>query len=352
MDYLKRIFTALLLGANLCSLFLLWLCCLSTSISPEYIPKLSLLGLTFPALVVINIVFVLLWFLFRPKFLLVPLLGMLVVAGYILDYCPISIGTRIEPGSIKVISYNAAGLSEEKNKAKFLQYLKAEDPDIFCLQEFGDGWFYHKEIKHVLDSMQYTFKGNKSRCILSKMPFLGDTLHIAYPTRSNGSFACWIDFNGDSVLVVNNHLESNHLSDEDKKEYKGMLKDPNNKEKFKTSGIQLLRKLAKASEYRGPQTDSICAFVEKHGKPSVIMCGDHNDTPISYTYQKTSDILNSVFRESGNGIGISYNQKGFFFRIDHIFISKDWESCKTYIDTHIEASDHYPLVTYLRKKQP
>ena len=84
--------------------------------------------------------------------------------------------------------------------------------------------------------------------------------------------------------------------------------------------------------------------------PSVIMCGDHNDTPISYTYQKTARNLNSAFRESGNGIGVSYNQKGFFFRIDHVFISEDWESCKTYIDTQMEMSDHYPLVTYLRKK--
>ena len=351
MDYLKRFFTALLLGANLCTLSFLWICCLVSNISPEYIPKLSLLGLTFPAVLLFNLLFVVLWFLFRPKFLLVPLLGLLTVGGYILDYCPINFDARVHPECIKVISFNAAGLVGEENKAKFIQYLKSEAPDIICLQELGTGWFHHKEVRQVTDSMQYSFKGGKNKCILSRMPFLSDTLHITYPTRTNGSIACWIEVHGDSVLVVNNHLESNHLSNEDKDEYTDMLKEPNNKEKFKTSGLQLLRKLANASKYRGPQTDSVCSFIKKKGMPSVIMCGDHNDTPISYTYQKTARNLNSAFRESGNGIGVSYNQKGFFFRIDHVFISEDWESCKTYIDTQMEMSDHYPLVTYLRKKQ-
>lgn len=351
MTFIKRFFTAILLGANFCSLFFLWVCCLTTNFSPTFIPKLSLLGLSFPILLFFNIGFLLIWFLFRPKYILLPLLGMLIVGGYILDYCPINTSTHIPENGVKVLSFNAAGLAGDKNKEDFLQFLKAEAPDILCFQELGTGWFRQKGIKHVLDSMQYKFKGEENKCILSRLPFLSDMIKIPYPTQTNGSFACWIEIEGDSVLVINNHLESNHLSHEDRDEYTDMLKEPNNQKRIMTSGRLLLRKLAKASKYRGPQTDSICHFIEKKGNPSTIICGDYNDTPISYAYQKTSKKFNSVFRESGNGFGISYNQKGFFVRIDHIFTSEDWESCKTYVDTHIKMSDHYPLVTYLRKKQ-
>lgn len=348
---LKHFITTLLLGANFCSLSILWVCCLSTYISPGIFPKISLLWLTFPILLAVNIGFAILWFFIRPKFILVPLLGVLIVGCYVLDYYPINPGTHIPENAVKVISFNAAGLSKEKNKKEFIHFLKEEAPDIICFQELGVGWFHHKDIMLVLDSMRYTFKGAKNKAIMSRLPFLSDTIHINYPSESNSSIACWIDVHGDSTLIVNNHLESYHLSKKDREEYNEMLKEPNNKELIKTSGIQLMRKLAKASKFRGPQTDSLCTFWESKEKPSMIMCGDYNDTPISYTYQKLSKNLTSVFRESGNGIGISYNEKGFFVRIDHIFITEDWESCKTYIDTQTEMSDHNPLVTYLRKKQ-
>lgn len=35
-----------------------------------------------------------------------------------------------------------------------------------------------------------------------------------------------LDYNGTDVLLVNNHLESNHLSSEDKAEYKRMVESP------------------------------------------------------------------------------------------------------------------------------
>ena len=65
--------------------------------------------------------------------------------------------------------------------------------------------------------------------------------------------------------------------------------------------------------------------------------------------KKINSLLNNAFRESGKGVGISYNQKGFYVRIDHLFHSKDWRSFDTRIDSHIQASDHYPLVSFIQK---
>ena len=74
-----------------------------------------------------------------------------------------------------------------------------------------------------------------------------------------------------------------------------------------------------------------------------------NDTPISYTFQRISRLLNNAFTESGNGIGISFNRKGFPVRIDHIFTSKDLKTHGTYVDGEIKSSDHCPIVTRVYK---
>ena len=60
--------------------------------------------------------------------------------------------------------------------------------------------------------------------------------------------------------------------------------------------------------------------------------------------------MRPAYRDSGLGIGISYNQRGFPVRIDHVFMSKDWKSSQTRIVDKLEVSDHYPIVTYLHKK--
>ena len=35
----------------------------------------------------------------------------------------------------------------------------------------------------------------------------------------------------------------------------------------------------------------------------IIICGDFNDTPVSYAYQQLGDNMIDAFLESGNGIG-------------------------------------------------
>jgi endonuclease/exonuclease/phosphatase family metal-dependent hydrolase len=79
----------------------------------------------------------------------------------------------------------------------------------------------------------------------------------------------------------------------------------------------------------------------------VIICGDFNDTPTSYTYATISKGLTDAFLQSGTGIGKTY--VGIFptLRIDFILLSKELESLQTQT---IEKpfSDHYPLISYIR----
>ena len=122
-------------------------------------------------------------------------------------------------------------------------------------------------------------------------------------------------------------------------------------EKIVQSGARLLiRKLAEASAIRAPQADSIAQEIAASRYPYIIVCGDFNDTPISYAHRVIEKGLNDAFTKSGRGLGISYNQNKFYFRIDNILASKNLKPYNCTVDRSIKESDHYPIWCYLKKK--
>ena len=350
MNRFKQMLSAFFLGANLCSLVVLWLCCLSTWVPPARFPLFSLMGLAFPVALAVNVAFVLFWLVFRVRYALVPLVGMLFTGSFVLDYCPLRVGPAPEGGErLTVVTFNACGLPSDSLKACFTEYVRRLQPDIVCLQEFPHTWFWREDAKALMEEMHYSHLGDADNYIMTRLPILGDTIHIDYPTRANSSIACWVGSEGDSILVVNNHLESNQLNDDDKQEYRDMLRDPR-RQGVGEGSRHLLGKLAEAAVYRGRQADVLCHLADSLASHPLVMAGDFNDTPISYAYQQLSRRLSSAYRQSGSGFGRSFSQRGFPVRIDHIFFSRHWTSTRTRVDTQFDVSDHYPLISELRRK--
>ena len=279
MNRFKQLLSALFLGANLCCLAALWLCCLSTWVSPSRFPTISVMGLMFPVVLSINIAFLIFWLIFRVRYTLVPLIGMLLVGSYIYDYCPMRLKSTPGGGeTLTVLTFNACGIQSDSAKAAFTEYVRQVQPDILCLQEFPHSWFWREDAKALMQEMNYSHVGATDNHIMTRLAILGDTIHIAYPTRKNSSIACWVGRDGDSILVVNNHLESNQLNDEDKKEYRDMIKDPH-RQTVKESSLNLLRKLSQAAVYRSAQTDVLSHIADSLSPRPIIMAGDFNDTP-------------------------------------------------------------------------
>lgn len=73
-----------------------------------------------------------------------------------------------------------------------------------------------------------------------------------------------------------------------------------------------------------------------------IVCGDFNDTPMSYVYRKMARGMNDAFAECGEGY--SYTYRGFFdmLRIDYVLASPDLQML-SYEVPHLGCSDHYPV---------
>ena len=128
-----------------------------------------------------------------------------------------------------------------------------------------------------------------------------------------------------------------------------MIKDPNAK-KVKTGLRQLIRKLGEASAIRASQADSVARIITESHYPTMIVCGDFNDGSISYTHRVLTQELDDAFTQSGKGLGISYNQNKFYFRIDNILISPDLKAYNCTVDRSIKASDHYPIWCYISKR--
>ena len=303
---LKRLSISLFLGANLCTILLLWLCVALTFVSPDVMPRLSLLTLAFPIFLVVDILFIFFWLLFHARLVWVPIVGALLVGGYILDYCPIHFSNnnnsnKLTDTTLTIVTFNVSYIeSDEEKQNELIRFLNTANADIVCLQELNKSFF--KDHKTWLDTTAYHTLQSINVAILSRHPFLSEALNIDYPTRSNHSIACWIDYQGDSLLLVNNHLESTHLSPAEKDDYANAIIEPG-RQAIENSSRMLLGKLSEAAAYRGAQADSICALIDHNASHPVIVCGDFNDTPISYTYQKLARRLTSAYREKGMGPG-------------------------------------------------
>lgn len=348
MQFFKKLLSSLLLGANVVVILLLWGCCLSTYVSSELLPHLSLLALGFPFFLFANLAFVVVWPLLKARLVWVPMVGLLAASGYIMDYCPLRPAGSVPTDScLVVVSYNVGQMPSDTEYAGLVQYIDSTDADVWCLQEAPPQLLRRKDFQQMTQRKGYHTRTSKSRVIISRLPFVGpvDTLHYDSRTGSNGTMVCRLEYGTDTLIVLNNHLESYALSLEDKTDYKDALRRPHPTHTSHT-GLMLLRKMARAARCRGAQIDSVCAYVRLHRHKPLVVCGDFNATPISYTYQQLSRHLSCAWRQAGSGMGISYNQVGFFVRIDHLFHSSHWV-CR-HIQIHKrQLSDHYPIISYL-----
>lgn len=362
MRHLGRFVIWLIGVANLLFVGILLCAAYSPYIQPTEHPVWSCMGLAFPIFLLINGVFLLFWVLARQyRFVLLPIAGFLLCFPQMRTYFPINFQTGDVPeGSLKVLSYNVMGFGAgTEGENPVLTYLKESGADILCLQEYAAGRSAlhpsQKQIEKALAAYPYHHigtvgksKSNHVACY-SKLPILS-VRPLNYASAANGTWVYELAWGKDTLLLINNHLESNKLTREDKEVYEDMLSDPE-KEKVKSGTRLLVRKLAEASAIRAPQTDSIAREIRRSPHRYILVCGDFNDSPISYTHRVIGENLRDAFTESGCGLGISYNRNKFYFRIDNILTSQELKSYGCRVDRRIKASDHYPIGCYVARER-
>jgi endonuclease/exonuclease/phosphatase family metal-dependent hydrolase len=237
-----------------------------------------------------------------------------------------------------------------------IQYVIDSKADIVCMQECMMGTKNHfltkEKIAGALSMYPYHYSlplvdyRNYSigLAVYSKYPIV-KSWKIRYDSSFNGSTVHEINVNGKKVMLVNNHLESFKLTMEDRSKYAEFIKNINS-DTFDGLRETVQRKLGSAYLIRAEQAEIISDEIRKLKGDYVIVCGDFNDTPISYAHRTIQGSLVDSFVESGNGLGTTYNQNLFWFRIDHILHSPSMKSYRTTVDK-VSLSDHYPIWCYL-----
>ena len=336
----------------------------SPYIHPAEHPLRSCLGLAFPVFLLVNICFLLFWLTVRRyRLALLPLAGLLLTYPQIRTYLPLNFHTdHLPEGSLKILSYNVMGFDKllkdgSENLNPILGYIKRQDADIVCLQEFrystnGDpAQLSEEDICSVLKEYPYYAHGGSRKsgrmnlAVFSRFPILSSS-NVDYGESMNASMLHELLIGSDTLTLVNNHLESNKLTKADKALYEEIIKDPN-KNTVSAGGRTLLRKLAEAGVRRAGQADLLAERMAREARPTTIICGDFNDIPVSYTHRVVQGDRRDAYVDAGSGPGISYNQNKFYFRIDNILYSGALRALRCRVDNSIKDSDHYPIYAYL-----
>lgn len=357
------LFTNILTGCNIAGVLMMWGCAASVCVNPAGMGTVwPLLGLVFPFFIVVNLLFCIVWLFISRRRLLIPFIGFAGCYGTLRTYCPVNLPSPHPKGCIKVLSYNTLFFGQNAmDKAgdnAVAAYIRDSQADIVCLQEAGYGWAEMQERLLPLLSPEYPYfvrndvgtESNNMVACFSRYPILS-AQPLLYESRSNGSYLYAILLApGDTVWVINNHLESNRLSTDDRERYKELIKKTEEAQLKKDSRM-LASKVGHAGQVRAAQADSIAALISRHPERSFIVCGDFNDTPISYTRYAIARNLTDAYRATGNGPGFSFNRDGILVRIDHLLCTPDWEPYECRVDRSIKASDHYPIACYLKRKK-
>ena len=330
-------------------------------------------GLTYVVWLTVNVIFFIWWLICRRwLFSIVQVVVFLICWSTICTYIPINFKTsekNIPHSRIKILTYNVDALqSLTKEKARvnpIFEYINSQDADVVCMQEMSviieedvlDDIITLKEVEAIFSKYpfvhyQTNFISGKRRSglmILSKYPIV-NIQKIDLGSTFNGAFIVLLDVDGKNVHIMNAHLESNRITESDKQLYKEFIKN-SNKEITKKVEDNIKERMGRGYNIREKQTNIIQDLL-KHGHYNYLsICGDFNDTPMSYTYEQMTakNRMKDSFYESGCGMGITFREYLFPFRLDYILHTPNMQSYNTYVD-HVDYSDHYPVITYLELK--
>lgn len=353
--FLRRFAYSILLSLNVAVGIGYLFCAYSSYVCPVLHPYLACAGLSFPLWGVLNALFVVFWLFVNWKCALLPVFVFAMGWESMQAYLPLNVKKSLHGGdTIKVLTYNVEGFGDKSSDdgRSILSYLKGCGADIICLQEFTTHrTVSEKEIKQALASYPYGqvvhTRGGDGLACYSRFPILSASL-VGYSSLFNGSAIFRLQMGTDTLVLVNNHLESNKLTSKDKGMYREILTAPR-EEVVKSGGKHLLRKLGRAVAIRAVQADSVADAIRRNRTRYMVVCGDINDSPVSYAHRVIGRGLTDAYREAGFGPGFSYNRNHLYFRIDHLFVSNDFRVVKCEVDRSIRASDHYPLWSLLEK---
>ena len=349
--FLIRILARVVMFTAAAAMFLSYV---SVYVNPAKFSLPLFFGLYFIPLLAINLFLLIVAILYRSKTAWITIVALLPSLLYTELFFKISDRepVKAEGTSLKIESYNVGMFSSSKEKLsreacrkEMARHLKSESPDIVCLQEFfvesriqADtvfGQYPHRHY-HLFKARNGKLFGN---IILSKYP-MGEKGRISFPNSTNLSLYADIHHGNHKLRIYNNHLESYNVSFTALAKKFG-LKKHLNREEITHDIVDTHEKMLGTFIKRSEQVGRIMDNINSSSQPAII-CGDFNDTPMSYTYHTLSKNRKDTFEEAGKGFGGTFIPVWPLLRIDYILVPQKSE-CTNYTLHKLTLSDHYPI---------
>ena len=367
--FTKRFF----IYANSLVVLLFLLSCLIPLLHPQQWWWVSMMGLSFPVLLFLVVGFFFGWLILL-KFDLIFIslialgLGYKSIAVFIGFNAPSSFEKATPSHSIRVVSWNVARFIEparnnntgSATRRKMLALLREQQADVLCLQEFytsDNPAFYNniRAIQQELGFRYYYFPFDKdgdrnyySSIIFSRYPIV-DSSFLRYPRPSQPEALVQADIKIglDTIRFFTTHLQSQRF---DKMDYWRMEKIRSREDSLVYHSIPIVAKLKRGIVIRSMQAD-IIDQVRNNSPYPVIMTGDLNDVPNSYTYFKVRGVFKDAFLEKGYGIGRTFRSLSPTLRIDYIFTDPRFK-VQQFKREKKNYSDHYMIVADIQIGRP
>lgn len=322
---------------------------------------LPFIGLMLPMLLLTNVVVAIYWGVRWRYWLFIPLIAIFCNWGYLnrVIQTPFSDSAsqpkitvnNFTPGILTIATYNVDSFHREESgfTSKFIaNFMKSTYADILCFQEFGiNTEFPIDSLEHVFAEWPYhyipispTGKSLLQLAVFSRYPISNEHL-IVYPESNNCSLWCDINFNGQTIRLFNNHLQTTEVNRNKRKIAKELQKE--NNESVERAAFILAKGLQENFAKRDAQADILNQQISTSPHPTIV-CGDFNSIPSSYTYHRVKgDKLNDGFQTCGHGYMYTFHHFKHLLRIDYVLHSPELKGVD-YFSPDLVYSDHNPVV--------
>lgn len=281
----------------------------------------AVIALLLPGLLFLTILFTG-WMLYRKRWSVAvfPALVLLAALPLVGRLFAVSLGSDPAGDSptITLLTTNVRGFKDDAwqpvgadYSTRFIAKVK---PDVLLLQEASAGAFVDP-IRQASGLDKRHQPGKKTVATYADAPTFIDDV---FPKRKfNGFLVTDVETDIGTLRVINVHLQSNMIS-----EMAGKIGQDDNLGQEIDRAESMLRRYGSAAATRTKQAEAIREYVKDSPHP-VIVGGDFNDVPSSYTYQRLlTDRLRDAWPAGGTGLGTTFTGPLPFLRIDFLLIDK------------------------------
>lgn len=330
-------------------------------ISPEKFWPLAFMAMGYPIILILVVLFALYWALKKHWFVYINLALILLKWDYLVGAAQPPVQTEqseSESNSFRLMSYNVRlfdrfNWNEENNtRLEIIKLVSEKQPDILCIQEYYGGKSNEKELFRQLEKSgsdysihsknyfaQKKNKRNYGVATITSFPILNEGTIVLENSRDALAIFTDLLIDDDTVRVYNIHLQSILLGREG---YRVLNELIDNQEIEKVEdGKLMFSRLKSGFLKRAVQAEKIAAHIAACNLP-IILAGDFNDVPTSYTAQQLKCDLKDAFTEAGRGLGATYVPVPFF-RIDNIMVDKKFDVASYHTHNEKALSDHYAI---------